>query len=334
MDEGQLNSRPLFGHRRSLWQPIALAVIGIAVLAFVLQRIDLHNLLHSAAKIGIHRFFILCLWSLCISSLLGAAWWILLPSSDRLPLGAMIWARIVRDSASEILPFSQIGGIIVGARAAVERGLSSPLAAASSIVDVTVETTGQTAFVALGIALAARLVKISAVLTWSIVSLPLLLAVIAVLFTAPKRLELLHTVLSHLSIEGDWITRLNKSLDTIYVSRRRLATALGLHFLAWLASAITVWIVVIWLGLPISFGAALIVEALLSAIRSVSFLVPAALGIQEAAYVVVFVALGAQPETGLLVSLLKRAREAVTGIPALCFWQLLEARQALRENKS
>jgi len=59
---------------------------------------------------------------------------------------------MVRDSAAEVLPFSQLGGMALGVRAAVLRGLATPLACASMIVDVTTEMVAQIGYVALGLA--------------------------------------------------------------------------------------------------------------------------------------------------------------------------------------
>ena len=64
-----------------------------------------------------------------------------------------LWARMVRDAAAEVLPFSQLGGIVLGARAAILHGVSRPLAFASMIVDVTTEMLAQIAYVALGLAI-------------------------------------------------------------------------------------------------------------------------------------------------------------------------------------
>jgi glycosyltransferase 2 family protein len=40
---------------------------------------------------------------------------------------------------------------------------------------------------------------------------------------------------------------------------------------------------------------------------------------------------GAGPELGLAVSLLKRARDIVIGVPVLILWQAMEGKNALRD---
>ena len=60
---------------------------------------------------------------------------------------------MMRDCAGDILPFSQFGGILIGARALVLHGISTPAAFASSIVDLTTEMMAQIAFILIGIAI-------------------------------------------------------------------------------------------------------------------------------------------------------------------------------------
>jgi len=58
--------------------------------------------------------------------------------------------------------------------------------------------------------------------------------------------------------------------------------------------------------------------------RSVAFAVPNAVGVQEGVYILVGASFGLTPETALALSLLKRARDLIIGLPALAAWQLLE----------
>ena len=102
--------------------------------------------------VGWSGFAILCLYALALFPLLGAAWYVLLPDPSRSgALRVFVWARMVREAASDVLPFSQLGGIVLGARAAILHGVSQPLAYASIIVDVTTEMLAQIPYVALGL---------------------------------------------------------------------------------------------------------------------------------------------------------------------------------------
>src|SRR5207253_1616221 len=84
---------------------------------------------------------------------MGLAWRALLPGIHP---GVAIWARLVRDSGSEALPLSQVGGYVLGARALALAGVPGTIAAASTIVDVTLEFVAQRAYTALGLAAGRR----------------------------------------------------------------------------------------------------------------------------------------------------------------------------------
>ena len=55
---------------------------------------------------------------------------------------------------------------------------------------------------------------------------------------------------------------------------------------------------------------------------------PAAIRVQEWGYAVLAPMFGLPAEMGVAVSLLKRAREIVLGVPALIYWQSVEGRRA------
>ncbi len=61
------------------------------------------------------------------------------------------------------------------------------------------------------------------------------------------------------------------------------------------------------LGFPISFGAAVAIEAFTQAIKAAAFLIPSGVGMQEGGLVAIFLALGAG--VGLTVGLVRRLRE-------------------------
>jgi uncharacterized membrane protein YbhN (UPF0104 family) len=82
------------------------------------------------------------------------------------------------------------------------------------------------------------------------------------------------------------------------------------------------------LGTPLSLSSAIAIQSLLEALRSATVFVPAAIGIQEAGYAALVPLFGLSAETGVAVSVLRRARDIAVGIPVLLGWQLIEARRA------
>ena len=63
---------------------------------------------------------------------------------------------MVRDSAANCLPFSQMGGFVFGARALTMQGVGWPLASASVVVDITAELLAQVVFAGIGLLILLR----------------------------------------------------------------------------------------------------------------------------------------------------------------------------------
>jgi len=81
------------------------------------------------------------------------------------------------------------------------------------------------------------------------------------------------------------------------------------------------------LGKPIAPASAIAIQSLLEALRSATVFIPAAVGVQEAGYAALGALFGFAPETGVAVSLLRRARDIAVGVPVLLAWQAAEARR-------
>jgi len=127
---------------------------------------------------------------------------------------------------------------------------------------------------------------------------------------------------------------LQHSLDEIYAHRRGLAAGFALHLTGWIVSAIEAWLALHLMGVNLDLSAIISIESLLYAIRSVAFAVPNAVGVQEGAYVMLGAIFGLPPEMALALSLLKRGRDLVIGVPALLTWQALEGGALFRKREA
>ncbi len=319
---------------------VIIAALGLALGLYLLMYVGLGAVFSAAVAVGWSGFAILCLYALGLFVVLGAAWHVLLPDSSRAGLRVFVRARMVRDSAAEVLPFSQLGGLVLGARAAILQGVSSSLALASTIVDVTTEMLAQIAYIALGVLIfSARAPRTSfelSLMTVFVIGLALA-AVAGGLFLALQRY-------------GQWVTRrlaarlfagaaaatatVAAGLDAIYRSRVRVGLSLAIHLGGWITSAIGTWIAFRLIGARADLAAVMAIESLVCATRSAAFLIPNALGVQEAAYAVLAPLFGVGAEFGLAVSLLKRARDIAVGVPILLIWQAMEGQRALAGRPS
>ena len=68
----------------------------------------------------------------------------------------------------------------------------------------------------------------------------------------------------------------------------------------------------------------LVIESLGQALKTLGFAVPGALGIQEGGYIIVCRVFGLSPEVAIGLSLMKRLREIVMGLPGLIIWHFEE----------
>ncbi len=212
-------------------------------------------------------------------------------------------------------------------------------AAASVTADATTEAMAQVAFLAFGIALGVahfRDLDSAGPLTEAMVA-TLLLAIpgiAALILLQKKGADFAQRIAAKFFPQVRSGTTFREAIHDLYDAPGRLAASAALHLLAWIGAGGGTFIAFRLVGGQISLTDALALEALLCTLRSIAAFVPAALGVQEAGYAMLAPLFGLPAEMGLAVSLLKRAREIVIGIPALIYWQMVEGRAAMAAGKS
>ncbi len=311
----------------------AAAIIGLAAATAIVGYVGFRAVFSALALIGWRGLVVLCLWSAVPFALLGLAWFLLAPGLPLRRWRTFVWARVLRDSASELLPLSQLGGFVIGARAAVLQGLTPTLASSTTVVDVTTELIAQFGFTGLGVALlAARLGAggaHDALIGAGLIGLALTAAGATALIVLQRRgwgpIE---------RLAARWgpgaaakVAAFGAAVNALYDRPLALAAAVACHLAAWVASAAGVWLALAVARIDISLPAILAIEALVCAVRSAAFVAPMGVGVQEASYALIGPLFGLGPEMSLAVSLLKRARDLVIGAPALLIWQGLEGRR-------
>ena len=314
---------------------VLTAIVGFAVATAIIGYIGFGAVFGSLAAIGWRGFAFLCAYAVLPYALLGTAWFVLVAGTTMQQWGTLVWARLLREAASELLPFTQVGGFVIGARAAAIQGVPGSVALATTVVDVTTELISQLGFTGLGITfLVMRLggkPSGSDLIDASIIGLALT-SVGAIGFIALQRhgmgfVEGLARRFVPRAVAGTGELRL--AFVEIYRRRTRLAVSVVIHFASWVASAIGVWFALRLAGVEIGIGALLAIESLVLAVRSATFFAPMGVGVQEAAYALIGPLFGLSLEMSLALSLLKRARELAIGLPALLIWQGLEGRRLI-----
>lgn len=295
------------------------------------------TVLHVVGRLGATGFLIYCGYSLLTVLLLGFAWACAAPPLELrrmvVPFG---WARLVREAASDILPFSQVGGLIIGIRMLIARGISGPLINAAVMVDLTTEMAAQIVFTLFGLSgfiiLRSGATHSGALLTPILIGTSVMIVLMVAFFAAQRWMVRFAGLLLRrmLPSAGDRIGDVGAELTRIYQQRRRVAAALLSHLGAWLLSAAGAWLALMLMGVRLPLINVLVIESLIFVLRSVAFAIPGAIGVQEAAYAMLGPLLGLPPASALALSLAKRARDLSIGVPALVAWQLGEARAVRR----
>jgi putative membrane protein len=266
-------------------------------------------------------------------------WRALLAAPTR--VGGLFLIAWIRQAINRLLPVASVGGEIVGVRLLRRQGVGGMSAAASVIVELMLGLVAQYVFVALGVVcLFARLSStaagaggtrvLQALLFGLVVSLPPLILMIIVLrhgrvFLRIERVarRFLGGWLSH-DLLTDQGARLDEEVRGIFAGSMRVGRSLLWQLGGYVVGVSEVWFAVRWLGHPVSVGDALVLESLTQAAKSVFFMVPASLGVQEAGLMGVGLLLGLGTDVALALSLAKRLREVVFGVPALLIWQWME----------
>lgn len=261
-------------------------------------------------------------------ALCGAAWACTMP---RLGLGRMMVVRWLRDGFNEMLAVVPLAGEALSLRLLGRHGVKPAPAAAGMVADLTAEVVAQVLFSLIGLALWARHAGGDGVLRWGV---PGVLAAAAAVtgFVAVQHggaLKLVEKLAAHLLPQRRPAAGLHARLMVLYRRPWRLAGAVALHLLAWLSACAEAWVALRLLGHPIGVAQAIMLECAVFALRSAAFMVPGALGLQEGAYAVLAPLLGIPPAAALGVSVLKRGREVVMGVPAVALG-LTRMRRRLR----
>lgn len=319
------------------WPILAATAAGLGLAFWVTGSVGFAAVAQGAARIGLAGFMLLLSCSIAVTGLLGGALLASMPGGEpfrRLPL--FVWSRVAREAASDLLPFSQLGGLFVGAKTLTDRGLAAPRVYAAMIGDITTEMISQLLFTFFGLwAVALALLHSNAA--------PSLWPLIWSGFGATIAITLTFTLLQRpaLRMAGLMLKRflpgVQVAIDAVlaevaafYRSPAAVSASFLLNLAAWFASAACAWLPLLLMGDAISLSQLIALESLIFALRSAAFVVPGALGLQEAGYALLGPLFGLDPATAVTLSLIKRARDLAIGIPALILWQMAGVRSGLK----
>jgi len=244
-------------------------------------------------------------------------------------------ARWVGESASSLMPFGQLAGPLVMIRQLAQRGVAMQSAVAAVTVSTTLQALSQTAFALIGLALIAAEVSPRAqhALPRNLVLASMVLGTPALAFYLVQRRGLFTwslRAISRFSSRHDWSSlqaraeSLDHAVQTTYRQGSRAPASFLLNLGGWLAGTGEVYLILWLFGTPVTWSVALMLESVGQAVRGAAFAIPGALGVQEGGYLLLAPLAGLHPDTALALSLAKRAREILLGVPGLLHLHLAE----------
>ncbi len=266
--------------------------------------------------------------------LCGLAWRVLFGSGSNLRSMLLISLRWIRESVNALLPVARVGGDVIGARLLVIRGARPSVAGASIVVDRTAEILSQFFFSAAGVVVLIGQGTNPEFANWAILGL-IVMFLLFISFFLAQRLGLMRIIETLvLRIVQRWKGApvigngsIQDALWAIYRDGWRFSVSTSFHALGWVLGVVQIYLAMHFMGHPIGWAGAFVVESLSQIICTAAFIMPAALGAQEAGYMAVGRLVGIPPEMGLALSLVKRVGDVTVGIPGLLFWQWLEGRR-------
>lgn len=270
-------------------------------------------------------------------------WRVLLAPRDparRARVPVLFWIAAVREAVNRLLPVANVGGEILGVRMLRWRGIDTAASAASVVMEVVLTVVSQYLFIGLGLvlmlALTATVGAPGSVLVAVAISLPVPIGLVVVmrygrvfarLGSLAQRLFGGHARIMAELFDG---ARLDREIHALYAQPARLVAACGWQLLGLVAGSFENWLALRLLGHPIGIIDAIALEVVTQTLRHVFFVVPASLGVQEGGLILIGDVIGLPADVSIALSLVKRMREVVFGVPALISWQWTEARRLRR----
>ena len=314
---------------------IAAAGVGLLIALAVIGYFNFGAVLAAMRPIGVGGFAAVVAAQLALFIPLGLAWW-LVSLDGTAHAAAFIWGRLSREAASDVLPFSQLGGVVIATRVAMLGGVSLARASGACVVDITFEIVAQIVYTLIGVGMLAHRLGIgggdNALVAPVLGGLAIAACLVAGFIATQRRgLRAVERLIDRLiPAAANHTAAVTQTIEQAHGRPMRLWACLGLHMVGWFGAAGGTWLILGFIGHRMPFLSVVAIESLLFAIRNSAFVVPSGLGVQEGAYALIGPLFGLPAEAALALSLLKRARDIGIGVPMLLVWQAAESRRSLR----
>lgn len=295
---------------------VILLGVGLAFLGYLVVQVGPEALLGSFQAIS-WRLLLIVWFPFALIQVLDTLGWRFAFARDLTSFPTLLAVRMAGEAFNVATPTASVGGEPVKAyllrpRVPLGEGLASVIIAKTTI------TLAQGAFLLLGIAVALAVLPPAGPLVKAMTWLAAVEAVALGGFVLAQQKGLFGgglRLLRSLGLSGaehghEGARRLDSALSAFYREHRgRLMLSLLFHFVGWVVGSLEVYLILRFMGIPVSLTTALVIEAFAAAIRSAAFLIPGGLGALEGGNMAVFAAIGLGAGVGLSMTLVRRFRE-------------------------
>ncbi len=312
-------------HPSTRWWQGALLLLGAALFAYLIADIGLAGIQSSFRTLS-WRLLIVLVFPCLVFKLFDTLGWRLAFPGDAPSLLTLMKVRIAGQAVTATTPTGTLGGDAVKAWLLRDR-VRARETLVSLIVVKTTMVASQGLFLALGVVVARRSLALDTPLVRAMEWLLVLEALAVIGFLAVQMVGVVgggERILRRFGFRtgeraGAAAEEVDRGLAVFYRRRPgRFALSIACNVLGWLASAAETWLILRFLGAPVSVPTALVIEAFGTGVRFAAFFVPAQIGVAEGGTVAACVALGLSATAGLSLSLVRRVREATwTGVGLL-----------------
>ena len=298
--------------------------LGLGVLLWVLQNADWNDIFSLVADAGVVGIL-----SVVAVYAVGFYWdavsWSLIITS--VPIN-MTWfrraffIRMAGEAFNNVVPAGGFAGEPLKAVILKRRyGVSYSEATASIVMARTINMIAMIAFLVIGFAMMLLNDNIDGPLKWTASAGVIGLTFGTICLFAIQRFKVSSWIMTR--FRGDrWASKLASGLVVVeeldqrfvhfYTQHgARLLVAFSLAFITWIVGVVEIYLIFYFLGHPITWSEAWMIEAITQMVRTAVFFIPLAIGAQEGALLVISTALTGVPALGLACAAVRRCRELI-----------------------
>jgi len=305
------------------WGRIAALAVGVGLFLLYLRGIDLGAVGRALAGLGMYAPLLLVPYFV-VYIVDTWAWRRAFGRETGVGFVRMFRIRWCGEAVNNLVPTAYVGGEAVKVLMLKRAGVAASESTAAALISKTAQTIGQVLFLVLGtgaylglrrdgddggVGMGLGLVVVGGGL---VVGVLLWLQGRGVAATVVGLLERLGVRSRRIAARRPGLEAMDRIVAGFYRARRwRFAACTAGYLAGWLLDTVEVYLAARWLGMPITWAQALVLEAFTGVVKVVGLWVPGALGVQESGIVVLSRWVGAPALFGPVYALLRRARELV-----------------------